>query len=458
MAGTTSDSILTSSATLAADLVPLFIKERTLMISERQYIFYQFGDKEALPEGQGKTIQFTRYERLALPTVPLTEGVTPTAVPLTTAVVQAIVDQWGSVVTLSDVGILTVRHPVLREANSRIATQHTETVDREVQNVLAGGTNVTFANARTARANLVAGDVPTTDLIRQIVANLRAQGAPTLEGGHYVGCLDPFLEMDLTKDATFVNAASYSNIRALYNGEVGMWMGVRWVRSNFIPIITYLQTGADTTPTFTSSSVAAVGGLTGFAAANVVWQISKLDPQSGQEVFLSKANTQAITATQVLSINSTANTLPGTYNLYVSLLGSTIPVYQVTFTLTSAPGAVTTLIAVGASGTQSLPAGGPGAGALQWQVVDQGLGQVAPPAPPQVGSAGGPNVHTGYVFGREAFGVVDLGGLTTTLTPATATDSDPLIQRRKIGWKQLFKAVIKNPNFYQRFETLSAFN
>ena len=49
---------LTSSATLAADLVPLFIRERTLMLSERQLILHQFGDKEMLPEGQGKTLQF----------------------------------------------------------------------------------------------------------------------------------------------------------------------------------------------------------------------------------------------------------------------------------------------------------------------------------------------------------------------------------------------------------------
>src|SRR6266849_3452639 len=101
-------SSLTSSAVLAADLIPLFIKERTLMLSERQLVFYQFGDKEMLPEGQGKTVQFTRYERLSLPTVPITEGLTPSAQQLTTAVVQAVVDQWAAIVALTDVGLLTV--------------------------------------------------------------------------------------------------------------------------------------------------------------------------------------------------------------------------------------------------------------------------------------------------------------------------------------------------------------
>ena len=148
---------LTSSAVLAADIIPLFIKERTLMLSERQLVLYQFGDKEMLPEGMGKTMQFTRYERLTLPLVPITEGQTPTPQQLTTATVQAIVDQWAAVVALTDVGILTVRHPVLRIAQDRISMQHSELIDREIQETLLGGTNVSFANGRTSRSTLVAG-------------------------------------------------------------------------------------------------------------------------------------------------------------------------------------------------------------------------------------------------------------------------------------------------------------
>src|SRR5438128_3181930 len=198
--------VLTSTAVLAADIVPVLIKERMLMLSERQMVLFGLAQKEQLPPGMGKTAQWTRYERLPLPTGPLGEGVTPNAIPLTTAIVQAIVDQWGSDVALTDMGILTVRHPALRAAQERLGTQHAETIEREIQDTLNGGTNVVFAAGRSARASLVAGDNPSTDLIRQTVANLRSQGAPTYEGGHYVGVFDPFVEMDITKDATFVNA------------------------------------------------------------------------------------------------------------------------------------------------------------------------------------------------------------------------------------------------------------
>src|SRR5438046_9583271 len=94
-----------TTATLVADLVPKLIKEKLLSIAERQTIFYELGDKEKLPEGEGKTIQFNRYERLPLPNAPLSEGVTPTETPLTLSSVQDVVDQWGAPVELADVAV-----------------------------------------------------------------------------------------------------------------------------------------------------------------------------------------------------------------------------------------------------------------------------------------------------------------------------------------------------------------
>src|SRR5437868_13527525 len=164
-----------TSATLAADLVPKLIKEKLLIIAERDTVFLQLGEKGALPEGQGKTVQYTRYNRLDLPTAPTVEGVTPGDSNLSTSTVQCVVDQWSQVSTLTDVAVLTVRHPALQQAQSRQGTAHAETVDRECQIVLMGGNNVTFGGVATSRSTLIAGDVMTTDLIRKTWANLRHQ-------------------------------------------------------------------------------------------------------------------------------------------------------------------------------------------------------------------------------------------------------------------------------------------
>jgi hypothetical protein len=45
-----------------------------------------------------------------------------------------------------------------------------------------------------------------------------------------------------------------------------------------------------------------------------------------------------------------------------------------------------------------------------------------------------------------------------TYVEAPGGVSDPLHQRRTIGWKVAFKAVILNNNFMVRIETGSAFN
>ena len=74
--------------------------------------------------------------------------------------------------------------------------------------------------------------------------------------------------------------------------------------------------------------------------------------------------------------------------------------------------------------------------------------------PPATGT-----VHVGYVFGKSAFAVPAIGArVQATLTPATATDSDPLQQRRKAGFKFFTKTCILNVDFYRRFECMSAFN
>ena len=40
---------LATSSSLASDLVPLLIKEKLLMLAEKELVFYDIGDKEDLP-------------------------------------------------------------------------------------------------------------------------------------------------------------------------------------------------------------------------------------------------------------------------------------------------------------------------------------------------------------------------------------------------------------------------
>jgi N4-gp56 family major capsid protein len=63
-------------------------------------------------------------------------------------------------------------------------------------------------------------------------------------------------------------------------------------------------------------------------------------------------------------------------------------------------------------------------------------------------------VHTSYVVGRNAYAVTNLQTLNTYIEGPGGV-ADPLNQKRTIGWKTGFKAVILNNSFMVRFESAS---
>ena len=67
----------------------------------------------------------------------------------------------------------------------------------------------------------------------------------------------------------------------------------------------------------------------------------------------------------------------------------------------------------------------------------------------------GVSVHTAYIFGNEYYSCVELKGIQVLRTPAGPQKGDELDQRRSIGWKAFFKAVITNENFGARIEFAS---
>lgn len=65
-------------------------------------------------------------------------------------------------------------------------------------------------------------------------------------------------------------------------------------------------------------------------------------------------------------------------------------------------------------------------------------------------------VHTSYLVGRNAYAITKLQSLQTYIESPGGV-SDPLHQKRTIGWKTGFKAVILNNSFMVRIESGSAY-
>lgn len=394
-----------------------YIAAQTLMRIKRDVIVYGLGKKEKLPNRFSKTFQFTRFEKLLLPKVSLTEGVTPSSnAQMTVSTVQAVMDQWGDFVNISDVADITVKHPVMEQAIQLLAEQASETIDREVIKVLLSNTSVYFPGAVANRGALATNSYFDTDTARKVIASLRGDGARPYEGRMFMGLIDPYVEMDLSKDTTFQTAASYSNIMVLQNGEVGRWMGVRWVTSNLLPVLSRISNVT------TASSGASGGSLAN--STTYYLKVTRVDNAIGFETGVTVEQTQATGA----SDEAIAITMPSdtnyTYNVYFG--ASTGVLYKVASL--QEPGASVIVLDVPTSGD-------------------------TPPATP----AASVNVHFSWVLGKEAFAVPELMSLQTFLTPRGASDSDPLSQRRKASWKVMFKAVICNEVFLARIETASAF-
>lgn len=200
----------------------------------------QFGQKRPIPKGSGKTIEFRKFSPLAKASTPLTEGVTPDGNSLTVTNITATVAQYGDYIVQSDVLELTSLDNTILEATKLLGRQAGATLDTVTRNVLQGGTNVTFCPKVAAdgtetvvekRADLDATSQLTVKVIQQVVAKLRAQNAPTING-KYVAIIHPYVAYDLMRDKEWIDAHKYANPTNLYEGEIGEVAGVRFVQTS----------------------------------------------------------------------------------------------------------------------------------------------------------------------------------------------------------------------------------
>jgi len=198
----------------------------------------QFGQKRPIPAGGGKIIEFRKFSPLDKAMEPLTEGVTPDGKSLNVKTIPAEVRQYGDYITQSDVLELTSIDNTILEATKLLGRQAGATLDAVVRNILHSGTNVTYCpkvvdgveTEITSRSALTENCQLTVDVVMQVVAKLRAQNAPTING-KYVAIIHPYAAYDLMRDPEWISAHKYADPQALYEGEIGEIAGVRFVQT-----------------------------------------------------------------------------------------------------------------------------------------------------------------------------------------------------------------------------------
>ena len=217
------------------DEIKTYYDDYLIDCSSPKLVHDQFGQKRPIPAGRGKTIEFRKVSPLPVSTTPLTEGVTPESQKLTISTVEAPVQQYGGYVELSDMVVLTAIDNNLVIAAKQLGAG--KTLDAITREVLAGGTNVQYAEGQvTQRSQLVGGKAEgnhylTVDAVRRAVRTLKKQDAEPI-GDSFIGIIHPDVAYDLMSDPKWVNVKSYSDPEGIYEGEIGKIENVRFVETS----------------------------------------------------------------------------------------------------------------------------------------------------------------------------------------------------------------------------------
>ncbi len=211
-----------------------------LMTAYPQLIYTKFAQKRILPEKNGDTIVFRRYNRLATVPVPLVDGVTPPGAALSVADIKAQVSFYGNFVTITNQVELTVEDRVLNEASRLLAQNMAQTIDEITRDVLASTSSVLLC------ANGVNGLTPTelskedidiavttllandAEMISEIVPGANLFATSPVRNAFW-GLMDVNLLSDLEAVADFNYKANYANQGTVLDSEWGQTGNVRWL-------------------------------------------------------------------------------------------------------------------------------------------------------------------------------------------------------------------------------------
>lgn len=443
----------TNTAANYADDVLDYLDEELLPLAQRTLVVYGLGEPIKLDRGRGTTYKAIRLKRLPLPYAPLSEGVPPVGQLMDLEPITGEVQQWGALGNITDVAEETVFHPPFQNLIKMLALQAGETLERNTYNTLMSGTQVQYANNKASRFNLAATDVMDSNEIIKACGILRTLGAPMYDGPeetdiqkdarmagakassnprtlpHFICVNHPSITSDLRGDSDIKAAWQYSDVNRLYNHEIGEWNSTRFCESNMIPGFTGVAAVSGTPQT-------SDGAL---ADDDYYIILTGSDTQNQYETLIYQVS-GAITISGGGGAGSIDVTLPSTpgYTFSVYIGTTTSPVN----------------LGLSASGPTSGPYTGQAtqltAGATV-TITGTGVAQV-PPSP----VATGVTIYPSFIFGRGAYGQVELKGMEYTFLDK-ADKSDPLNQLLTAGWKVFYGTLILNNLFLARIEAGTAF-
>jgi len=238
-----------STASLQTDQVA-FEKLAYFALRPEMY-FDQFASVQATnATNPGASVKFTVFADLAAATTPLGEAEDVTPVSMSDSQVTVTLEEYGNATVTTAKLRASSFLPVDPVAAQAVGYNAGLSIDTIARTAIQAGTNVIYAtggtDTATARIDMDVDDTLTAKDIRRAVAQLRGANVPTI-GGNYVGFIHPDVSYDLrgiTDASGWRDSYKYTNAMPLYNGEIGMFEGVRFMESARAPLFANAFNGA----------------------------------------------------------------------------------------------------------------------------------------------------------------------------------------------------------------------
>lgn len=362
------------------------------------------------PLHNGRHVHFHRFVKLPAKPIPLQEGVSPAGQKISETEFSVMTKPYGDFVPMSDEFDLNHIDNMTQQTSDLLNAQAKLTIDTVIRDQISAGLNVMYPGNVTSRAGLQTTSLINYNVIKRAVRLLQNMGAEPFPDGFYHAKVDHDTVFDITADSHWTNTAVYQDDKRVQKYVVGDIYRVRFFEM-------------DNGKTFEDETYVCGNktSLTGDATYDKDTRTLLIDEAlsedegrelTGKMVYVARDNASSLDAITVMCVESVD-------------VGAKKVKFRWNPSNTEAANWTT------AKHVSILPSGGNAS----------------------------TTVHSTLIYGRNAFGIVNLGSKgypnfkIIIHEPGSSGSEDPLNQKGSIGWKvKHFCAAIINDDFIVRVE------
>jgi len=228
------------------------------MLRQMEFHYSKYAIEKSLPKNFGDTINWRRFNKLAVTKNPLVEGETPEGQTVSGSSVTAVIAQYGNVMYFTDIVDLQQLDKIRQEYTVELGFQAKESLDEIVRDVLVAEGSAAFAHAGAAEvlgtnstlSALASGDIPRIDDFRRIVLAMKKAfiGGNRKASGKYVALVAPDVMAQLFEDQKVQDFMDFGRTNAMFSdGMVVDMFGIRFEEVLNAPITSEAGSSANLT-------------------------------------------------------------------------------------------------------------------------------------------------------------------------------------------------------------------